>query len=687
MPHFSEALETLLYPPWREHYLDYRGLKNVIKGRSKPQRSGSSFETPLRPPSPAPLEAALLGAASTELAATRTPGHDREASFAAALEGDARRVDAFYRRTADEVERELAHMRADRETGERPSETVAATAEASARAAYVQLYRELRHLESFALINAVAVRKIVKKWNKNAAKDHAHDDAPRRLDTETFLGALDFAAGGGDAAPPALAAAIDRTEREFADRFHAGDGTLARCELLSKQTAALDVPSFHVGARVGVCGSLLLWVCFDFVVDRAGARSGILTDAGLAVYRWCGCGVLAMFCWAALLRAWVACRVNYIYMLELPGPLCWRDQLLRATTACTLYLASLLIYTKTRAGAFPSLGVPALFHPALLGVGGALYGVWILRSTPPLTKTLRAALSSWLGGQVKFRDTLAADVLTSLVKVLKDVALSACYLVPTVAYGPSRACGAAAANCALCVDRGKPFKAVVMPVVSAAPLALRLAQCASRFRASRSRWPHLFNASKYVGSLAVVAISQFHTDALPSFGRDSTTRNVTNSLYLVTFLASTLYSFWWDVAQDWGLGMATQNPCSKAYAPLRRRLAAPRCVYYVATIFDFFGRFVWTLTLVSQRSSPWMVYVTPFLAPLEILRRASWMFFRLEHQQFHNLDRYANMDWVPLHFSPKAEAEADKRRSERGVLVEAVIFAAVVAVVLGLAIS
>ena len=162
---------------------------------------------------------------------------------------------------------------------------------------------------------------------------------------------------------------------------------------------------------------------------------------------------------------------------------------------------------------------------------------------------------------------------------------------------------------------------------------------------------------------------------------------MTNSLYLVTFLASTLYSFWWDVAQDWGLGLATQNPCSKAYAPLRRRLAAPRCVYYVATIFDFFGRFVWTLTLVSQRSSPWMVYVTPFLAPLEILRRASWMFFRLEHQQFHNLDRYANMDWVPLHFSPKAEAEADKRRSERGVLVEAVIFAAVVAVVLGLAIS
>ena len=57
-----------------------------------------------------------------------------------------------------------------------------------------------------------------------------------------------------------------------------------------------------------------------------------------------------------------------------------------------------------------------------------------------------------------------------------------------------------------------------------------------------------------------------------------------------------------------------------------------------------------------------MVYVTPFLAPLEILRRASWMFFRVEHQQFQNLDQYANMNWVPLHFSPKPETGADARR-------------------------
>ena len=74
--------------------------------------------------------------------------------------------------------------------------------------------------------------------------------------------------------------------------------------------------------------------------------------------------------------------------------------------------------------------------------------------------------------------------------------------------------------------------------------------------------------------------------------------------------------------------------------------------------------------------------MSPFLAPLEILRRASWMFFRVECQQFHNLDRYANMNWVPLHFNAKADGGPDQSRTERGVLVEAAIFLTAVALIL-----
>ena len=133
-------------------------------------------------------------------------------------------------------------------------------------------------------------------------------------------------------------------------------------------------------------------------------------------------------------------------------------------------LASLLLYTKTRAGAFPRFGAPALFHPVFLGCVAASYALWTLRSTPALTNTLRHTVTSFAGGQVRFRDTLMADVLTSLVKVLTDIALSACFLLPGLVRS-SRACGKLSSACALCADPRKPFRSVVAPCLAAAPLA------------------------------------------------------------------------------------------------------------------------------------------------------------------------------------------------------------------------
>ena len=203
-------------------------------------------------------------------------------------------------------------------------------------------------------------------------------------------------------------------------------------------------------------------------------------------------------------------------------------------------------------------------------------------------------------------------MLTSVIKAVKDVILSACYVVPVLFRGRDRGCSAAAAKCALCVDPKKPFKMIVMPIVAASPLALRFVQCVSRYYASRSRWPHLYNATKRglrrvasarghvatpagqvhgvaphgrdrhvttrrLASLMMVRGEgpgrRFHTDALPTFGRDSTAKDVTSGLYLFIFLSSTFYSFWWDLSQDWGLGVLRRNPVSPGYTVLRERLA------------------------------------------------------------------------------------------------------------------
>lgn len=719
MPHWSEAFESLVRVEWKEFYLDYRQLKMLIpeSRRTKSMSSASPLHrdtshvtsvgegglsrvaSHLSMASRAGSMLSLAGsedgggddgrsrAESTEMGAMEAAEADGAAAveaFGAALSGELAKTDAFYRAKGEKARLELAHMREDyaaeregRRRGEN-RDASAVTAAASARAAYVHVYRELRQLESFALINVVAARKIVKKWNKHAPSRDA------RLDFAVVLASCAFAEGNGDQPPDDLRSWIEETERVFARRFHGGDATLARCELLSKQTRELEPVSFHLGVRVGACFALFLWIVFDFVVDGEGKKSRILESSGLAVYRWVGCGVLMLFCWAALLRAWVRCRVNYIYILELPNDQDWRRALTRATSACAAYLASLLLYTKAHAGDFPRFRAPALLHPIILALASVLYVVYIFLNSPALSETLYKALTTWArpGGSVRFRDTLMADVLTSVIKAIKDVFISACYVLPVLLRGRNRACSSTAAECALCVDPTKPFRLIVMPLVSASPLLLRFVQCVSRYYSSRFRWPHLYNATKYTGSLLMVAIGMFHTDALPTFGMESTKKKISSALYLFIFLSSTFYSFWWDLSQDWGLNLLRRRPFAKDYVALRERLATYRWCYYLAIGFDFFGRFVWTLTLVSERSSPWYVYVSPFLAPIEILRRASWMFFRVECQQFHNLDRYANMNWVPLHFNVKADGGADDSRTERGVLVEAAIFLTAVVLIL-----
>jgi hypothetical protein len=69
------------------------------------------------------------------------------------------------------------------------------------------------------------------------------------------------------------------------------------------------------------------------------------------------------------------------------------------------------------------------------------------------------------------------------------------------------------------------------------------------YRDSRVRFPFLANASKYAVSHMVVIFGVFHTSDL------SSRSPVGKGLFLACMAASSVYSFVWDVAQDWRLGV------------------------------------------------------------------------------------------------------------------------------------
>ena len=72
-------------------------------------------------------------------------------------------------------------------------------------------------------------------------------------------------------------------------------------------------------------------------------------------------------------------------------------------------------------------------------------------------------------------------------------------------------------------------------------------------RDTRSRWPYLGNAFKYAFALSIVLFGVFkpYLRSPVDSARRITPYQV---IWIVASICSTLYSFWWDVVMDWGLG-------------------------------------------------------------------------------------------------------------------------------------
>jgi hypothetical protein len=122
-------------------------------------------------------------------------------------------------------------------------------------------------------------------------------------------------------------------------------------------------------------------------------------------------------------------------------------------------------------------------------------------------------------------------------------------------------------------------------------------------------WPHSFNALKYVLSMVVVlfGLGQPTSPADPNYA-------LYRAIYISLLVVSTLYSYWWDVTQDFGLfkilptlkdirNMATGNwsrlPNNLFLRPLLI-YKQHKYRYYVAMVLNLILRAMWTVSLIPQ---------------------------------------------------------------------------------------
>ena len=158
----------------------------------------------------------------------------------------------------------------------------------------------------------------------------------------------------------------------------------------------------------------------------------------------------------------------------------------------------------------------------------------------------------------------------------------------------------------------------------------------------------LFNALKYASAFPVIFFSALQGrlgdphDVVASSAEVTAFdgmlgRNGLFRIWVISVLFNSLYSFWWDVTNDWGLHLLLPSRVkapvgSAAHFGLRRTMLLPDVViYFLVVALDFILRFTWSLKLSSHLHTVHEMEAGIFLLEaLEVVRRCMWVFVRLE---------------------------------------------------------
>lgn len=103
----------------------------------------------------------------------------------------------------------------------------------------------------------------------------------------------------------------------------------------------------------------------------------------------------------------------------------------------------------------------------------------------------------------------------------------------------------------------------------------------------------------------------------------------------LSVLLNSLFSFWWDITNDWGLHLLLPSRIKSSVSNttiLRRILLLPDpTIYYLIILLDLILRFTWSLKLSSHLHSIHEIEMGIFmLEALEVMRRWIWVYVRIE---------------------------------------------------------
>ncbi|KAH9485107.1 Protein ERD1-like protein 1 [Psilocybe cubensis] len=323
--------------------------------------------------------------------------------------------------------------------------------------------------------------------------------------------------------------------------------------------------------------------------------------------------------------------------------------------------------------------IPGITAIALLLILLCPYNIMFLHERAKFTMAIRRCLFPAGSGAIYFSDVIFADIGTSFARVFGDIWLSLWMLKP--------------GNSILVPPVEDYWSRWFFPLVMSFPFFLRFRQCLIEYNlpSNDSRKP-LYNALKYATSFPVIFLSAAQRTLSTDMSKESENKISGGSwqgphplfrLWLLAAAVNSLYSFWWDVTNDWGLDLlkiertkavdrhiprplilprlhsgtplvnsrtSLDSQSSEDHPPVRIELSDPpkyrhrqscfglrtilfypRAIYPVLIFVNLLLRMIWSVKLSTHMQSSRDGSVAFFwLEVAELVRRWLWVFVRVE---------------------------------------------------------
>ena len=658
---FGRQLETYKIPEWFEYYLDYNGLKTVLKfldirarkrkklkilkmlklkyekkkkiksvGEQTKRRISLSSESssfilvnPHKIKKYKSKKKRILEAEDLSI----LPDNDQKKSrFISIYKDKLKVVDDFFNSKLKEFELELNRIdnkmnlleNSSSETSNiagNKSENDEFSYAVSWKRALSTLYNQTSWLHSYHSVNSLAVLKIKKKaikiFNLNNIKIDEELDK-NTSEFQIFQDSLDK-----------LVDLRKGIKKLYSLRFTNGNEKEANKELENRlHGQAKKKKSQFLCLYLGLLMAFIFCYVIFKVID--GKNTNDSFKPFFPFFNFSYIMILVLFLLGINMTVLQYYKINYVYLFDLSpkNKICPYDVFESALGLSALWMF-LFLMTKL-ALKFNLFGGEYTLFPLIMNTSLVIFlflpfKVLYLQFRKGLIKVMIKNIFPIGKNDVRFKDGIFGDILISLSEPFKNLLLGYCLMV----------CHECYVN-----NRREPCNKETLPcwLISAYPQVVKFTQMANRLFYTKICWPYIGNLFKYFIRFINTTLGFFYE-------RDK--GKVRFWFRIIVGAISSTYNIFWDLYIDWGLLRKNNNNFL-----LREKITFPRILYYFTICYEIIIRGAWTWYFIPIRSSlsEWKSLLKD---TLEIIRRGLWALIRIENENLSNPEYYRSFLIIP----------------------------------------